>query len=933
MNPSVGAATPEHELRLHLLGRARTEQWNRLRDAGRRLARGVESDDQVALLQEACAYAFSVLLPIEKHFAFPGHRTVSQLKGQYDGGQLQRFAQQITRLVRLLSTGTFRRLDLLNLRLHDYADLLSLEEFSDSTHKKIQHERRPYFEVLVVDDLTPREESDLQLRLRELRQPDDAFIYEVVVARTFEDGLLTVLANPNIQCCVLRYAFPFRDGPYRKLLEGQYQLTGLDREAIEAGMPGERTLMLGRAIKTLRPELDVFLVTDAPAEDLAGEATQAFRRVFYHGEDYRDLHMSIMKGVDNRFETPFFSALRKYALKPTGVFHALPISRGKSIAKSHWIRDLEEFYGPRAFQGETSATTGGLDSLLQPVGTIKRAQECAARAFGARHTYFVTNGTSTANKIVMQALMRPGDIILLSHDCHKSHPYAVILAGARPVYLDAYPLPQYSMYGAVPLRRIKQRLLELKRAGKLDRVKLLLLTNITFDGIGYDPVRVMEEVLAIKPDMVFLWDEAWFAYGRFSPTLRERSAMAAASLLRERYRSESYRAEYQAWRQEFDARDQDDDETWLGARLMADPDRVKLRVYATHSTHKTLTALRQGSMIHVHDEDFEQGVRVVFHEAFMTHTSTSPNYQILGSLDIGRRQVELEGYDLVLQSIQVAITLRERIRSDPLLQRYFRVLGPKEMIPDEYRPSELEAFYRPGEGWTALEQAWQQDEFVLDPTRLTVDVGRTGMDGDQFKKMLMERFDIQINKTSRNTVLFMVHIGTSRGTAAHLVKVLTMVARELAEQQSQANRAGRALFEGRVHRLVEELPPLPYFSRFHQAFRVGDADSRDGDMRSAFFLAYDDESCDYLTLSGVQQALDAGAEVVSASFVTPYPPGFPILVPGQVVTQEILSYLLALDVKEIHGYEPAYGLRIFTSDALAGLMREASPSRAEREMV
>ena len=89
----------------------------------------------------------------------------------------------------------------------------------------------------------------------------------------------------------------------------------------------------------------------------------------------------------------------------------------------------------------------------------------------------------------MQGLIRPGDIVLLAHDCHKSHPYAVILAGAHPVYLDAYPLSEYSMYGGVTLVEIKRRLLELKRNGKLDRVRMLLLTNITFDGIAYDPMR------------------------------------------------------------------------------------------------------------------------------------------------------------------------------------------------------------------------------------------------------------------------------------------------------------------------------------------------------------------------------------------------------------------------------------------------------------
>jgi arginine decarboxylase len=98
------------------------------------------------------------------------------------------------------------------------------------------------------------------------------------------------------------------------------------------------------------------------------------------------------------------------------MFHALPISRGKSIWKSHWIRDMGDFYGPNIFMAETSSTAGGLDSLLQPTGPLKAAQEKLARAYGSKRSYFVTNGTSTANKIVMQALTRPNDIVLVSHD-------------------------------------------------------------------------------------------------------------------------------------------------------------------------------------------------------------------------------------------------------------------------------------------------------------------------------------------------------------------------------------------------------------------------------------------------------------------------------------------------------------------------------------
>ncbi len=166
--------------------------------------------------------------------------------------------------------------------------------------------------------------------------------------------------------------------------------------------------------------------------------------------------MTIMRGIAERYNTPFFSALVEYSQKPTGVFHAMPISRGNSVFKSRWINDFGDFYGRNMFLAETSATTGGLDSLLQPTGPLKKAQEMARDAYGSQYTYFVTNGTSTANKIVMQALVQPQDVVLIDRDCHKSHHYGLVLGGAYPVYLDSYPIEEYSMYGAVPLNRSKK---------------------------------------------------------------------------------------------------------------------------------------------------------------------------------------------------------------------------------------------------------------------------------------------------------------------------------------------------------------------------------------------------------------------------------------------------------------------------------------------
>ncbi|MBL8858308.1 MAG: ornithine decarboxylase [Planctomycetes bacterium] len=902
----------------------RIETWNQLKNQTAALANAIDDELDPEPLQNSVRKCLEQLQRIEHYWAFPGKRSCLELNRLFDRGWHRALARHTARVVRYLVGESYRKRDMSTLFSEEVREEDSTQTVDSDLDPGAASESRPYFELLVVDDLSAGEEHELRQQLLDIRSPDDEFIYELVVVPTFEDAVIAALFNPNLQSAVLRYRFPIKSRV--KMNELRHYIDMIDSDVIERAHE-DPSGSLAQALKHLRPEIDLFKVTDDTFGSVSASNTRCFRRVFYRQEDYLELHLSILKGIRERYETPFFSALREYSLKPTGVFHALPISRGKSITRSHWIQDMGRFYGRNIFLAETSSTTGGLDSLLQPTGPLKHAQEKFARAFGSRHSYFVTNGTSTANKIVTQALIRPGDLVLLSHDCHKSHPYALVLAGAQPVYLDAYPLDRYSMFGGVPLREIKRNLLRLKRLGRLDRARMLLLTNCTFDGITYDPERIMREVLAIKPDMIFLWDEAWFAFARATPTYRRRTGMESAQKLKDMLASPEYRERYRAWAAAMAKKDQKSDDTWLDNALLPDPDKARIRVYATQSTHKTLTSLRQGSAIHVFDQDFEQKAHTSFHEAYMTHTSTSPNYQILASLDVGRRQLELEGYELVRNMVGLSMMIRRQIEIHPLLNKYFKVLKAMDMIPAEHRPSGLERFYDPEMGFTRIEQHWRQDEFALDPTRITLNIGATGMDGDAFRKLLIERYDIQINKTSRNTILFLVNIGSTRGSATYLLDVLVRIAEELEDQAEERDKVDSAMAAKRVRSLVEQFPPLPHFSSFHTAFTEPGEDHHEGDMRSAFFLSYDEEVCEYLPMDGaVSAAIRSGRVVTSAAFVTPYPPGFPILVPGQVVNEDILNYLKAVDVKEIHGFQAERGLRVFRQDVLDKLSSARHPT-------
>jgi len=886
----------------------RSDRWSGLRESLDLLAREPEGRS-VAKIRQKVDELWESLALIEAYWAFPGMPAFDHMRRQYENGKIEDVAFSVRRVTRALTTGAYRR-------RHIPLDRDSLDAEEQEDEALLSPDARalakPYFEVLIVDDVNEHQERWLKQNMASMRRVDDAFTYEAVVVPSVQDALIAVLFNHNIQAIVVRPGLRMESKLELSILTRYLNRAG-GAEKIEDIPPEDYGPELCRLIDKVRPELDAYLVTDRSAEDIAGLDLGICRRVFYNQEDFMELHLNVLRGVQARYKTPFFTALKEYSKQPTGVFHAMPISRGKSISRSHWIQDMGAFYGPNIFMAETSATSGGLDSLLEPHGPIKEAQELASRAFGSKQTFFATNGTSTCNKIVVQALVRPDDIVLVDRDCHKSHHYGMVLSGANVVYLDSYPLNEYSMYGAVPIHEIKHQLLALKAAGKLDRVRMLLLTNCTFDGIVYNVERVMEECLAIKPDLIFLWDEAWFAFARFGPTYRRRTGMNAATNLREKFKSPAHAKAYE--KQQAKLKDADD-ATLLKTRLIPPPN-ARVRVYTTQSTHKTLTSLRQGSMIHVNDQDFKGEVEQSFHEAYMTHTSTSPNYQIIASLDVGRRQVELEGFEFVQRQVEAAMAMRRAISTHPLLQKYFKVLAAGDMIPEKHRESGVHSYYDPEQGWTDIWDCWEKDEFVLDATRVTLAVGGTGWDGDTFKTdILMDKYGIQINKTSRNTVLFMTNIGTTRSSVAYLIEVLVEIAKSLDELLDDASKMERLSFERRVKNLMQDLPPLPDFSRFHDAFRPDNV-TIEGDIRSAFFLSYDENNCDYLELDGsLKEAMDSGREVVSASFIIPYPPGFPILVPGQVVSQEILAFMRALDVSEIHGYRADLGLRVFTQDAL-----------------
>jgi len=920
------------------LSQYRMDLWNRCRELSTRLDEANRCGKNNISDIKACLQSlFHDVKELERYWVFPGEK-------------------KLERICTLFAHDDY---DLLSIEMNQLVHFLS--QFSDHGYRKFQEENlgikdnkeRQYFTVLCADNMPIDLQNNISQQLRAIERNCDDFIYDVVFVDNFEDAILAVLNNEDIQACVIRHDIPLRSvNPIlREETKGIHAFVDefhdfeqnnggmLPAEGVNSPMP--RGPALGKLLRDLRPQLDLYLMTDQARQNISDEVNLNFNRIFYRHEDFTEVHMTVLEGVRIRYNTPFFNSLQRYAEKPIGNFHALPIARGHSVFNSKWLTDMRDFYGDNIFLAESSSTTGGLDSLLSPKGSIKEAQEKAAKTFGSKQTYFVTNGTSTSNKIVVQALTQPGDIVLIDRNCHKSHHYGMVLGGAYPLYLEAYPLHQYSMYGGVPLATIKKTLLQLKSEGRLDKVKMLLLTNCTFDGIVYNPIKVMEEVLAIKPDICFLWDEAWFGYARLFPTTRQRTAMSAAAFLENRYKSEEYRNQYQDWKKKFKPDSQSID-TLAQESLMPDPEALRIRVYATQSTHKSLSALRQGSMLHVYDQDFKKKTEDAFHEAYFTHTSTSPNYQLIASLDLARRQVDLEGYAMTSSIYQKAMLIREIINTDPEINKYFKALTPGELIPNnqDEQQEQLCMVYSGGhEHSKAFDEAWKNDEFALDPTRITIYTADAALGGDEFKEdILMDKFDIQVNKTALNSVLMIATIGATWSSVDYLLESFRRIARMVEDKKANASDAEQMLIEQKIKKLANKVDPLkpvptvelPDFSRFHPAFKPS-PHTPEGNIRDAYFLNYNTENRRYVHLDkALQEVREENKTLVCTNFIIPYPPGFPILVPGQVISENIIKFMQVLDIKEIHGYHAELGLPVFKDEVMDEIMDKSMPALPEK---
>lgn len=571
-------------------------------------------------------------------------------------------------------------------------------------------------------------------------------------------------------------------------------------------------LELVQRITGFRPQLDIYVLIPQESEDEIVDTlfTESVDGYFYREErDYRGMYRILNAQIQERSQTPFFDQLQKYVWMAKDSWHTPGHSSGESLRGSPWINDFYDFMGEHIFDADLSVSVPMLDSLMDPRGVIAEAQAVAATAFGARRTFFATNGTSTANKVIFQTLLAPGEKLLLDRNCHKSVHHGVVLSGAQPVYLNSSVNRKYGLYGPVSKATI------FKAIDEHPDAQALILTSCTYDGLRYDLKPIVDRCHAAKIRVIV--DEAWYGFARFHPAFRPTAIEAGAD-------------------------------------------------YATQSTHKVMSAFSQASMIHVNDPQFNEHI---FRENYNMHTSTSPQYAMIASLDVARKQMQMEGYKLLQRTLHLATELRHHINSTGV----FRVLELDELLPDEVR----------GDG------------ILLDPTKVTVDISQCGYTVEELQNELFTRFNIQVEKSTFNTLTLLLTIGTTRSKVSRLYDALMRIARE--------GRPARRLFQA---------PEIAEFT--HLEFLPRDAYYCAGEM-----LALLDDK---------ENPNAALVDRVCADQITPYPPGIPVLVPGQLITRPVIDFLVGVlrsqKRMELHGiqydgYLPC--VRVLTPKEESGLRR------------
>jgi len=574
---------------------------------------------------------------------------------------------------------------------------------------------------------------------------------------------------------------------------------------------------------------------------------------------------------------PFFRALVHYAQDGSYSWHCPGHSGGVAFLKSPVGRMFHQFFGENMLRADVCNSVDELGQLLDHTGPVAASERNAARIFNCDHLFFVTNGTSTSNKIVWHSTVAPDDIVVVDRNCHKSILHAIMMTGAIPVFL----MPtrnHYGIIGPIPLEEFQpesiQRKIDANPFIKNKKLKprILTITQSTYDGVVYN-VETLKQLLDGRIDTLH-FDEAWLPHAAFHEFYKDMHAIG-------KYR----------------------------------PRAKESMIFSTQSTHKLLAGLSQASQILVREPQTRKLDRDCFNEAYMMHTSTSPQYAIIASCDVAAAMMEPPGGTaLVEESIAEALDFRRAMRKvdeEWGADWWFKVWGP-DYLAEEGMGSREDWMLGADDRWHGFGNLAPGFN-MLDPIKATIITPGLDVDGDFadsgipaaiVTKYLAEH-GVVVEKTGLYSFFIMFTIGITKGRWNTMVTELQQfkddydknqplwrVLPEFIAKYPRYEKTGLRDLCEQIHGIykandVARLTTEMYLSNMEPAMKPSDA-----------FAKMAHGEIDRVSIDELEGR-------ITSVLLTPYPPGIPLLIPGERFNKTIVDYLkFARDFnKQFPGFE------------------------------
>jgi arginine decarboxylase len=563
---------------------------------------------------------------------------------------------------------------------------------------------------------------------------------------------------------------------------------------------------------------------------------------------------------------PFFKALMDYAQDGSYSWHCPGHSGGVAFLKSPVGQMFHQFFGENMLRADVCNSVEELGQLLDHTGPVAQSERNAARIFNADHCFFVTNGTSTSNKMVWHYNVAPGDVVVVDRNCHKSILHSIVMTGAIPIFLTP-TRNHYGIIGPIPLSEFSPETIRRKMAAhpllkgqdvSKIKPKILTVTQSTYDGVLYNTETIKKTLDGVIDNLHF--DEAWLPHAAFHKFYGCFHAM--------------------------------------GKHRPRPNDQM---VWATQSTHKLLAGLSQASQVLVQEPKNQKLDRHLFNEAYLMHSSTSPQYAIIASCDVAAAMMEAPGGPaLVEESISESMDFRRAMRKvdkDFGKDWWFTVWGP-EKLPAEGIGKQAGWMLKAGDKWHGF-GALADGFNLLDPIKCTLitpgldmsgKFAKTGIPASVVTKFLAEH-GVVVEKTGLYSFFIMFTIGITKGRWNTLLTAL----QQFKDDYDKNAPMWRTLPEFcAAHPRYERLGLRDLCQQIHEMYAKRDiarlvTEMYLSDLQPAMKPWEAFSQIAHRNTERVQ--IDALEGRITTSLLTPYPPGIPLLVPGEVFNRKIVEYL------------------------------------------